>query len=120
MQAPLSAHADVDPAELTNTTMRGLKRTARSLGPVLGHRAGLAGDRLLGYAEARRQIYLPIYRWVLDHCLQDEIAELRQLGVGQMVVLLDYETNGDLDDLTSPLSHAALIARYIGETWPEH
>ena len=114
------AHADVDPARLTNTTMRGLKRTVRSLGPVLGHRAGLAGDRLLGYAEARRQIYLPTYRWVLDHCLQNEIAELRQLGAGQMVVLLDYETNGDLDDLASPLSHAALIARYIDETWPEH
>ena len=120
MQAPLSAHADVDPAKLTNTTMRGLKRTARSLGPVLGHRAGLAGDRLLGYVEARRQIYLPTYRRVLDHCLQDEIADLRQLGAGQMVVLLDYETNGDLDDLTSPLSHAALIARYIDKTSPEH
>ena len=114
------AHADVDPTKLTNTTMRGLKRTARSLGPVLGHRAGLAGDRLLGYAEARRQISLPTYRWVLDHRLQNEIAQLRQLGAGQMVVLLDDETNGDLDNLTSTLSHAALIVRHIDEMWPEH
>jgi hypothetical protein len=113
------ARADVDPAKLTNTTMRGLKRTARSLGPVLGHRPGLAGDPLLGYAEARRQIYLLTYRWVLDHRLRDEVAELRRLGAGQSVVLLDYETNGDLDDLTSPLSHATLIVRYLDETWPE-
>ena len=113
------AHADVDLTRLTNTTMRGLKRTSRSLGPVLGHRAGLAGDRLLGYAEARRQIYLPAYRWVLDHQLQNELAKLRQLGAEQMVLLLDYETNGDLDDLTSPLSHATLIARYLDGTWPK-
>jgi hypothetical protein len=113
------AHADVDPARLTNTTMRGLKRTARSLGPVLGHRAGLAGERLLGYAEARRQIYLPTYRWVLDHHLQQEVAELRRLGAGRLVVLLDYETNGDLDDLSSPLSHATLIVRYLDGRWPQ-
>lgn len=83
------SHADVDPARLANTTMCGLKRTSRNLGPVLGHRAGLAGDELLGYAETRRQIYLPSYRWVLDHHLQDEVAHLRWLGAPQMVVLLD-------------------------------
>jgi len=84
---------------------------------VLGHRVELVGDRLLGYAEARRQSYLPTYRRVLDHCLQNEIAELRQLGAGQMMVVLDYEIYDDLNDLTSPLSHAALIARYIDEMW---
>lgn len=110
---------DVDPSKLANITMRGLKRSARQLGAVLGHRAGLQGDRLLTYAEARRQIYLPTYRWVLDHRLQDELAELRRLGAAQLVVLLDYETNGDLDDLTRPLSHAALILRYLEGSWPD-
>jgi len=55
---------------------------------------------------------------VLDHRLQDELAELRRLGAAQLVVLLDYETNGDSDDLTRPLSHASLILRYLEESWP--
>ena len=98
--------------------MRGLKRSARQFGAVLGHRAGLQGDRLLTYAEARRLIYLPTYRWVLDHRLQEELAELRRLGAAQLVLLLDYETNGDIDDLTRPLSHASLILRYLEGNWP--
>jgi hypothetical protein len=36
--------------------MKGIKRTARRLGPPLGHRLD---GRLLGYEEARRLIYLP-------------------------------------------------------------
>jgi hypothetical protein len=31
------------------------------------------------------------------------------------VVLLDYTTNGDMADLSAPLSHAALIAQRIQE-----
>ncbi len=112
------ARQDVDPSKLANTTMRGLKRSTRQLGAVLGHRAGVLGDRLLTYAEARRQIYLPSYRWVLDHRLQDELGELWRLGAAQLVVLLDYETNGDSDDLTRPLSHASLILRYLEDSWP--
>lgn len=112
------AYQDVDPSRLAITTMRGMKRSARQLGPVLGHRAGLEGDQLLTYAEARRQFYLPTYRWVLDHRLQDELAQLRQLGAAQLVVLLDYETNGDIDDLTRPLSHASLIKHYLEGSWP--
>jgi hypothetical protein len=110
------AHSDVDQSRLTNTTMHGLKRSGRPLGTVLGHRAGLEGDHLLTYAEARRQILT--YRWVLDQRLQEELAELGRLGDGQLMVLLDYETNGDIDDLSHPLSHAALIVRYLEGTWP--
>jgi hypothetical protein len=112
------AHADVDLSKLTNTTMRGLKRSARSHGAVRGHRAGVTGVELLDYATARRRIYLPSYRWVLDHCLQSEIAALRQLGADRLVVLLDYETNTDLDDVSRPLAHAGLIVRYLEGTWP--
>lgn len=111
-------HADVDLTKLSNTSMRGLKRLVRSLGAVGGHRAGIEGRELLDYATARRRIYLPAYRYVLDYRLQDELAELRRLGATQTVVLLDYETNTDLDDLSRPLSHAGLIARYLEGAWP--
>jgi hypothetical protein len=106
--------ADVDPTTLQIATMKGLKRTVRTFGKVLGHRAGLAGKQLLPYAEARREIYIPTYRWVLEHKLAAEVASLRKLGEGgKTVLLLDYETNCDVDDLSRPLSHASLVARFL-------
>jgi len=47
------------------------------------------------------------------NCLQAEIAELRALAETQNIVLLDYETNTDIDNLSKPLSHAGLIKRYL-------
>jgi hypothetical protein len=104
---------DIDPSKLDITAMKGLKRTVRRLGACLGHREGLGGARLLDYREARRQIYLPTYRWVLDHRLGRELDELRRLGALGPVVLLDYETNADPDDLSRPLSHVALVIRAL-------
>ncbi|MFJ8476916.1 DUF6939 family protein [Kitasatospora sp. NPDC094011] len=106
---------DVDPAKLDVTTMKGLKRTVRRYGPVQGHRTGLTGDRLLPYEAARRRIYLPAYRWILEHRAADLVESLRNKAD---VVLLDYTTNGDVTDLTTPLSHAALIQLFIDGRWP--
>lgn len=105
--------ADVDRSKLAVTSMKGLKRTVRRFGPVRGHRAGVAGERLLGYLDARREIYLPAYRWVLENRLGEEIARLRELARSADVVLLDYTTNGDVEDLSTPLSHAALIVEHL-------
>jgi hypothetical protein len=110
--------ADVDPSKLEITTMKGIKRTVRSNGAVLGHRQGLAGDRLLSYVEARRQIYLPSYRWVLERKLRDLTARLREMAAARDVVLLDYTTNGDVDDVSRPLSHAALVRSFEEGKWP--
>ena len=111
--------ADVDRQKLAVTHMKGLKRTVRKFGKVLGHRRGVDGADLLSYRESRVAIYLPAYRWVLDHCLQAELAQLRELSSGDaMVVLLDYETNCDLEDLSRPLSHAGLVKRYLEGDWP--
>ncbi|MFF2143697.1 DUF6939 family protein [Kitasatospora sp. NPDC058190] len=107
--------SDVDPARLGVTTMKGLKRTVRRYGPVQGHRTGLDGDRLLPYETARRRIYLPAYRWILEHRVADLVEQLRQKDD---VVLLDYTTNGDVTDPTSPLSHAALIQLHLEGRWP--
>ena len=99
-----------DFTKLYITTMKGIKRTARRLGSPLGHRLD---GRLLGYEEARRLIYLPAYRWMLDYRAAGIVAWLRELASHQTVVLLDYTTNGDVTDLSTPLSHAALIAQRI-------
>lgn len=111
--------AGVDRAKLAITAMSGIKRTSRRLGKVLGHLHGLAGERLLDYRTARRTIYLPTYRWVLEHRLATELQSLRDLADKGDIVLLDYETNGDPDDLTSPLSHAQLVRRFVTGDWPE-
>ncbi|WP_158851013.1 DUF6939 family protein [Saccharothrix deserti] len=110
--------ADVDPGKLEVKTMTGLKRTVRRFGGVRGHREGLDGDRLLSYEDARRAIYLPTYRWVLEHRAAEEVAALEELSGQGDVVLLDYTTNGDVADLKTPLSHAALIAAYLEDRWP--
>jgi hypothetical protein len=110
--------AGVDPAKLSVTGMTGLKRTVRRYGRVLGHRAGLDGTGLLPYREARLRIYLPAYRWVLEHRVADLVDELRERARHGTVVLLDYTTNGDVDDESHPLSHAALLARYVDGRWP--
>lgn len=109
---------DVDKSKLRITNMKGIKRTVRRLGNVLGHRKGVSGEELLPYRQARELIYLPCYRWVLDNCLKDELDQLRQFAAEKTVVLLDYQTNGNLDDLKTPLSHAALVKRYLEDDWP--
>ncbi len=103
----------VDPTKLDITNMKGIKRSARSRGRVLGHQFGLTSDALLNYLDARNQIYLPTYRWVLDNRLQSELVQLRTILDAQPVVLLDYETNSSINDLSKPLSHASLIAAYL-------
>jgi len=111
--------ADVDVSRFAVATMRGLKRSTRTYGRVLGHRAGVSGDRLLAYVEARRLLYLLSYRWVLEHRVADLVADLQRVAARQPVVLLDYETNCDIEDTSRPLSHACLVARYIEGDWPE-
>jgi hypothetical protein len=112
--------ADIDPTKFRITSMLGIKRSSRSFGKVLGHREGVHGERLLPYLRARRAIYLPAYRWILDHCLGNELAELRRLaGTQGAIILLDYETNCDVDDASRPLSHAGLVKLYLEDRWPE-
>jgi hypothetical protein len=60
---------------------------------------------------------LPAYRWVLENRLAEEVKRLRDEMGGRPVVLLDYETNGDVEDLSSPLSHAALVKRHLEGKW---
>jgi len=64
---------------------------------------------LLGYLEARREIYLPAYNFVLEHRLEGELQALAEAARQSPLVLLDYSTNADVSDSRTPLSHAALV-----------
>ena len=109
---------DVDPRRWAITTMAGIKRGGKARGAVRGHRLGVDGATLLGYLDARLQIYLPAYRWVLEHRLASEVEGLRRLASDRPLVLLDYETNADVHDTSRPLAHAALVAHWLRGTWP--
>ena len=98
--------------------MKGIKRSSRNRGKVLGHRFGVESTLLLDYQSARFQIYLPACRFVLEHRLTDELRELSILHSKRDIVLLDYETNDDVMDLTKPLSHASLVIAWLTESWP--
>ncbi|MGI8982127.1 MAG: DUF6939 family protein [Pirellulaceae bacterium] len=109
---------DIDPGKWAIKCMSGIKRSGKARGAVLGHRFGIANQRILGYLEARLQIYLPAYKWVLDNKLAQQVRELKTQCAMKTLVLLDYETNGDIQDLSRPLSHAALVKHYLEDSWP--
>lgn len=107
------ADYDIDESKFQVSNMKGLKRTVRKYGVPLGHRKGVKGDELLDYISARKQIYLPAYTWVLENKLQNEIKELKKIQEQKDIVLLDYETNEDVDNAAKPLSHASLIKQFL-------
>ena len=110
--------ADVDVNMFANDTMKNIKRTVRRFGKPLGHRKGVNGTELLGYIEARKQIYLPAYKWVLENKVANIIERLREASKTKTIVLLDYTTNCDIDNPKTPLSHAFLIKAYAEGLYP--
>lgn len=109
---------DIDLSMFNNNTMKGIKRTTRKHGRVLGHRKGINGTEILGYVEAKHLIYIPTYRWMLEHKVMDIIERLRKASETKTIVLLDYNTCCDVDDATKPLSHAYLVKAYAEGIYP--
>lgn len=103
----------IDTTSFQNATMKGIKRTVRTHGRCLGHKRGTKGIELLGYIEARKQIYLPSYFWMLENKCAEQIKKLRTMSQSRTVILLDYDTNAEIDNPTKPLSHASLICTFI-------
>lgn len=110
--------ADIDYHSFSNDTMKNLKRTIRKFGKPLGHRKGIKGTELLSYLDARFQIYLPTYLWVLQNNLGHIIQKLRDTAKERNLILLDYETNSDILNLKKPVSHAYLVKCFIEGHYP--
>lgn len=109
---------DVDVEMFKNDTMKNIKRTVRRFGKPLGHRKGVNGTELLGYIEARKQIYIPTYKWVLENKVSNIIERLREASKTKTIILLDYDTNADIENAKKPLSHASLIKAYVEGIYP--
>lgn len=109
---------DVDVQMFQNDTMKNIKRTVKRFGKPLGHRKGVNGAELLGYIDARKQIYIPTYKWMLENKVKDILDRLREASKTKTIVLLDYDTNADVENAKKPLSHASLIKAYVEGTYP--
>ena len=110
---------DIDKSKFEVKNMKGIKRTVRKFGKPLGHRKGVNGTELLDYLTARKEIYLRAYGWLLDNKAHDTIQLLKAEAEKQDLVLLDFDTNGDIENTKRPLSHAALVKRYLEKKYPE-
>lgn len=112
--------ADIDIEMFKNDTMKNLKRTVKRFGKPLGHRKGINGTELLDYFSARMQIYLPTYKWVLDNVkeVNEVVLRIKERSLSHDIVFLDYNTNIDFRDISSPLSHAGLVKLYIEGNYP--
>lgn len=110
--------AGIDTSLFYNNTMKNIKRTVRKFGRPLGHQKGVYSTELLGYVEARKQIYIPSYLWVLEHKVQPIIERMREATLTKTIVLLDFDTNADVENTHKPLSHAALVKAYVEGNYP--
>ena len=110
----------VSDSTFKNDTMKNIKRTVRKLGKPLGHQKGLFSEELLDYFQARVQIYLPTYKWMLENVpsVIKLIERIKIRSQARDIVFLDYNTNSDYKDLSSPLSHAGLVKLYIEGNYP--
>jgi hypothetical protein len=111
-------HNDIDISKFYITNMKGIKRLTKYFGQPIGHRNGINGE-VIDYISARKLIYIPTYKWVLDNKLIDEISILLNLAINYDIVLLDFETNCDIENISKPLSHAFIVKQYLEELNPE-
>jgi hypothetical protein len=111
--------ADVDKEMFQNDTMKNIKRTVRKFGKPLGHRKGINGTELLSYIDARIQIYLPSYLWILENKVSEILDRLKEASQKEDIVLLDYETNCDVLNPKKPLSHAFLVKAFVENSYPK-
>jgi hypothetical protein len=95
---------------------RGKGRKRR--GKPEGHRLG---DRLLGYLEARRDIYIPAYEHMWRMCIGNDLRELLFAPArrGEPQYFYDFEDNGDPGNPGRPLAHSSVLVRLLAEELDE-
>ncbi|MGM9749190.1 MAG: DUF6939 family protein [Candidatus Cryptobacteroides sp.] len=111
----------IDIQSFRNDTMKDIKRTVRKFGRPLGHQYGVYSKELLSYLDAKRLIYAPAYKYMLENVPEVKaiVKRIRQKAQECDIVLLDYNINPDNRDAAKPLSHAELVKMYIESRYPE-
>lgn len=87
------------------------RRPKKRRGKPEGHRFG---KELIDYASARKEIYLPAYTFhVVHYALPGTYGTLEAMLEEGNVMLHDIETNGDINELSSPLAHSSILAELL-------
>jgi hypothetical protein len=85
------------------------RRPHKRHGQPEGH---IFGDNVIGYLEARENIYVPAYVFqVVNNVLDNIVGELEKKI--EPVVFYDVEQNKDIKDLSKPFSHASLLVTLL-------
>ena len=100
-------------------TLNGEWRRGKARRPV-GAWAGPGKPLIRTPGEARRRIYVPAFKNLVDHWLQDEEVALfvREARKHERVFLRDHDTGRGIDR-NGPMSHAWVLATYLNTgKWP--
>lgn len=110
--------------ELCDVDTKFIKKNIRAIrsqnecGKLLGFRRGIDGHCIFEEIEARKRIYIKIYKWILENKAYKIILGLRQFSTNGNLFFIDRCTNCNLEDLSSPISTAFLVKSYIEGTDP--
>lgn len=78
-----------------------------------GFKRGCYDHVIFDYIEARKKIFIPTYRWMLENKAAEIIKRMRIANRDKTIVLYDGEDNYDIDNPSKPLSHAYLVKAYV-------
>lgn len=84
----------------------------------LKFRKGLKINEYWTYTEARREIFIPLYCWMLENKAFKIIEFLRKQLLTTTIVIVDKSINCNIDNIEEPLSCAFLLKAYIKGTEP--
>lgn len=111
---------NIDITKFLIKNMKNMKRPCnQKRGKMLYHSFNMNGEEVqLRYIDARYHIYLPAYKWVLEHRLSESVDILMTKARSGKIALLDYDDNGDINNPKKPLSHAHLIRLWLLNEYP--
>lgn len=109
---------DIDVSFFEKTNIHNLPRTELEYGKFKGFRRGMTGQIIFSEDEARERIYIPTYRWILEHKVCQQINYLRFLTRNKEIILLDENEHYNIKDTTKPLSTAFLLKSYLEGIYP--
>jgi hypothetical protein len=91
-----------------------IMRTKRTHGEIAAFKYG--DQAIYDEVAARRHIYVPTYRWMLDNIVRSELLMLaEQAMLGKKIVLVDMSISHDIEDLDKRFSHAVMIRAWVVE-----
>ena len=76
-------------------------------------RKGLHINEYWTYTEARREIFIPLYCWMLENKAYDIVEYLREQLLSRTILIVDKSINCKIDNIDEPLSVAFLLQAYL-------